>query len=65
MTTSRSEGGFAAQIPYLEAKTLVAIERNAKSMPAKEYVWLKEQKFQPAIRLALIAAYERLHGFPA
>lgn len=46
----------------LDWKTEDAIERNARSMKPKEYAWLKAQDFQPPIRRALIAEFERLHG---
>jgi hypothetical protein len=46
----------------LYRKTAVAVKRNAKTMKPAEYVWLKSQEFQPPIRRALVAEYERLHG---
>lgn len=46
----------------LDWQTEDAIERNARSMKPKEYAWLKRQGYQPPIRRALIAAYERIHG---
>jgi hypothetical protein len=45
-----------------DQKTAIAVERNARTMKPAEYVWLKVQEFQPPIRRALVAEYERLHS---
>ncbi len=45
----------------LDERTRTAIERNAQHMKPREYRWLVEQEFQPPIRRALVAEYERLH----